>query len=72
MSAFTLRPGVDLCAYMNDTSSLDNCDQQGIPKENRTVNPCYLMKPYRKEDTVSDIEDQVCAHVTLALKKPYV
>ncbi|XP_070176745.1 transient receptor potential cation channel subfamily V member 5-like isoform X3 [Littorina saxatilis] len=47
VTAFALRPGQDLCAYRNDTSGLTGCSQTG---SNRTVDPCYLLRPYRHED----------------------
>ncbi|KAL8561177.1 hypothetical protein ACOMHN_029248 [Nucella lapillus] len=47
VTSFALRPGHDLCAHQNDTSDLSGCSQSG---NNRTVDPCYLLRPYRHQD----------------------
>ncbi|XP_076454836.1 transient receptor potential cation channel subfamily V member 5-like [Babylonia areolata] len=47
VTAFALRPGQDLCAHRNETSGLSGCSQTG---NNRTVDPCYLLRPYRHQD----------------------
>ncbi|XP_035828047.1 transient receptor potential cation channel subfamily V member 5 isoform X2 [Aplysia californica] len=76
MVAYSLRPGVDLCAFMNDTSTLSYCDQQGIDLVNRTVNPCYLLKPYRNEDVARLVMEVIVLisaiiYIFLALKEVY-
>lgn len=49
VTCIALRPGVDLCAFQNDTSTLWGCSQSGHP-DNRTVDHCYLLRIYKEED----------------------
>ncbi|ESO92828.1 hypothetical protein LOTGIDRAFT_216486 [Lottia gigantea] len=48
-AAFFLRPGKDLCLIATNTTNINYCD---IHAENRTMDPCYLLVPYRNEDIV--------------------
>ncbi|XP_076436751.1 transient receptor potential cation channel subfamily V member 5-like isoform X2 [Babylonia areolata] len=71
VTAFALRPGRDLCAFRNDTSQLWGCTQTG---PNRTVDPCYLLRPYTKDDVarlVMEVGVMVGAvfYLLLALKE---
>lgn len=50
--AFALRPAHDPCESENETESMSTCSQED--SENSTLNPCYLLQPYRDEDIVSD------------------
>ncbi|KAK7475674.1 hypothetical protein BaRGS_00033100 [Batillaria attramentaria] len=58
VTAMVLRPGVDLCAVQQDTSSLRGCSQTG-PTHNRTTDHCYLMRFYRDED-IARLTFEVC------------
>ncbi|XP_025113284.1 transient receptor potential cation channel subfamily V member 5-like isoform X3 [Pomacea canaliculata] len=46
--AFALRPAHDPCESKNETESMSTCSQED--SENSTLNPCYLLQPYRDED----------------------
>ncbi|KAK7491606.1 hypothetical protein BaRGS_00017059 [Batillaria attramentaria] len=67
VTAFALRPGHDLCAFQNDTSSLSGCSQTG---PNRTIDPCYLLQPYRHADIACVVLGAVI-YLFLAMKEIY-
>ncbi|XP_046567437.1 LOW QUALITY PROTEIN: transient receptor potential cation channel subfamily V member 5-like [Haliotis rubra] len=71
--AFALRPGKDLCAYANSTTTLHGCNPSS---ENRTMNPCYLLQPYRTNDIVRLVLESMVlvgamVYVFLAMKEIY-
>ncbi|XP_067662338.1 transient receptor potential cation channel subfamily V member 5-like isoform X2 [Haliotis asinina] len=71
--AFALRPGKDLCAYTNSTTTLHGCNPSS---ENRTMNPCYLLQPYRTSDIVRLVLESMVlvgamVYVFLAMKEIY-
>ncbi|GFR68752.1 transient receptor potential cation channel subfamily V member 6 [Elysia marginata] len=73
--AFSMRPGVDLCANRLNTTTLHNCDQDG-PISNRTSDPCYLLKAYRNEDIVRLVMEvfvliSAMIYIYLAMKEVY-
>ncbi|XP_048244960.1 transient receptor potential cation channel subfamily V member 5-like isoform X3 [Haliotis rufescens] len=71
--AFALRPGKDLCAYANSTTTLHGCKPMN---ENRTMNPCYLLQPYRTNDIVRLVLESMVligamVYIFLAMKEIY-
>ncbi|XP_059151469.1 transient receptor potential cation channel subfamily V member 5-like [Physella acuta] len=70
VTAFALRPGVDLCSKPNQNVTLSYC------QANQTANPCYLLMPYRTEDIVRMVLEVVVLisaviYIFLALKEIY-
>lgn len=73
VTAFALRRGHDLCAFRNDTSDLSGCSQTG---PNRTIDPCYLLQPYRNEDVARLVLEALVVvgamiYLFLAMKEIY-